>query len=1272
MNYIYYTTAEDNDIENSMNATSKSTGELRDKFNQMISQSQSQSQNEKPVMGNASSNKSELKNQPESYSKYGSTGVLNTKLVNNKDGSMGQHHSTYNNYINKIKQKKKNLKKNLKKKYSLWTKKYNSVYMQEKKRGLNEDFYSSSCSSLESEDFTSAKESLESLKFLDDLSIEELRNLTTVNMDTLKKNNNSEHTSLLNQEKEEGRREGEKNEENENKNENENENEEEKVKKEEEKEKEKENNKNKPNLNDQESIESSNSSVELNQDFDDDDDNESNKFYKVKRTFVSLKGGDDEYEETNQSKDVNDSSKLRGSAYNSKIHKAASTTFIADNDKENIYESNLSESKLFNENGDSDQLLNLNHNNGSKDSVNLLSEFTNKGANNGDKGLVDFTMKKSNSEFFEVKKKKKWTSIFSSKEKLRNSSSQIFLTEAENEKLKNEKGNDSMILKNQEVFNTIEGQQAVYTNEEMAKQAEGFNAFENVIEDLKDKEGYSDSSSNFNGSIAAPSTSKSSSLLKKFKLGGKKKKNPTTLTISSNDTDVDVAALPASSPTKKHIKDKESITSIETVQSQGITSQLSNQNENENSNNNNNNNNTSSSTSSSSHQYVKVHSKNKLQKEFTQLKLIQELDNGMFVDNSKEEISMTMSMIEEVNSNTVNSVNSISSSSTNTIPVSKSSSKRKSSIVSTAKQRVLRKPTDTLSVSSSIVTNSNFSIDEKPNHGPIWALAFSFDGQYLASGGQDGILRVWHLLSSKTSSETVPPSNPNNNNNNTSNGSAINGININNGNGNNSNNNEMNQFNQKNNTNTTIIEESVEEEKSISNDDKNNENDDNSSQITAFPNMKQTEDIESIHRKSSENSKTLDNGIKNSSIMSSKTSINTTQTTNTFMSSNSANSNNNNNNNNNNSNTGGNNNNNNNSNNNNQYSPIFENKPYRIYTGHTSDILDIAWSKNNYIISSSIDKTVRLWHISHMTCLCLFQHQDFVTSIKFHPIDDRYILTGCMDSKLRLWSIAEKKLVYWNEVSEKQMITAVGFTRDGSMAMAGTYIGNVLFYELEGLKYNTQITVKSHHSKGTKGKKITGIESFPRISSGDDKILITSNDSRIRMYQLLDKSLYRKYKGHTNRNCQVKATFSEDGRYIICGSEDKQVFIWNTNIYQNQLQANSFEFFLASDDIVTATVFAPRRTRVLLEIEGLRSSKISTFDSNILKKVKNINSKKARIVENVTTTLAPISTGDKRQSSLNSASGMIFAVADVKGKIRIFENEILPSNDTNPSGKDKK
>jgi WD40 repeat protein len=39
-------------------------------------------------------------------------------------------------------------------------------------------------------------------------------------------------------------------------------------------------------------------------------------------------------------------------------------------------------------------------------------------------------------------------------------------------------------------------------------------------------------------------------------------------------------------------------------------------------------------------------------------------------------------------------------------------------------------------------------------------------------------------------------------------------------------------------------------------------------------------------------------------------------------------------------------------------------RPFVTYTGHTSDLLDISWSKNFFILTSSMDKTVRLWHIS--------------------------------------------------------------------------------------------------------------------------------------------------------------------------------------------------------------------------------------------------------------------------------------------------------------------
>ena len=66
--------------------------------------------------------------------------------------------------------------------------------------------------------------------------------------------------------------------------------------------------------------------------------------------------------------------------------------------------------------------------------------------------------------------------------------------------------------------------------------------------------------------------------------------------------------------------------------------------------------------------------------------------------------------------------------------------------------------------------------------------------------------------------------------------------------------------------------------------------------------------------------------------------------------------------------------------------PVFKSKPLREFTGptgHTSTVLDLSWSKNNFLLSSSIDKTVKLWHVSREECLCTFKHKDFVTSIAF-------------------------------------------------------------------------------------------------------------------------------------------------------------------------------------------------------------------------------------------------------------------------------------------------
>ena len=234
-----------------------------------------------------------------------------------------------------------------------------------------------------------------------------------------------------------------------------------------------------------------------------------------------------------------------------------------------------------------------------------------------------------------------------------------------------------------------------------------------------------------------------------------------------------------------------------------------------------------------------------------------------------------------------------------------------------------------------------------------------------------------------------------------------------------------------------------------------------------------------------------------------------------------------------------------------------------------------------------MDKTVRLWHLSRDQCLCNFKHTDFVTSIRFHPRDDRFFLAGSLDSKLRLWSIPDKSVAYFNQTPD--MITAVAFSPDGKTAVAGCLNGLCLFYETECLKYQTQLHVRSAHGKNAKGSKITGIQAInvpPEIQNGEVKLLVTSNDSRVRVYNLRDKGLELKLKGNENSCSQIQASFSEDAQYIICGSEDRKVYIWSTSQPETEKDKRPMETFEAHSAIVTTAIMAPIKTRQLLSASG--------------------------------------------------------------------------------------
>uniref|UniRef100_A0A0D9ZSH6 Anaphase-promoting complex subunit 4 WD40 domain-containing protein n=1 Tax=Oryza glumipatula TaxID=40148 RepID=A0A0D9ZSH6_9ORYZ len=375
----------------------------------------------------------------------------------------------------------------------------------------------------------------------------------------------------------------------------------------------------------------------------------------------------------------------------------------------------------------------------------------------------------------------------------------------------------------------------------------------------------------------------------------------------------------------------------------------------------------------------------------------------------------------------------------------------------------------------------------------------------------------------------------------------------------------------------------------------------------------------------------------------------------------------------------------------------FRDKPVCSLLGHAADVLDLSWSKSQYLLSSSMDKTVKLWDITTSTCLKTFSHTDYVTCIQFNPVDDNFFISGSLDEKVRIWNVHDRKIEDWNDLHE--MVTAACYSPDGQVALVGSHKGSCHLFDTteKKLQYKSQIELRIRKKKSGQ-KKITGFQFAPGSSS---EVLITSADSRIRVVN--GDELVHKFKGFRNTSSQISASVAPNGKYVVCASEDSHVYVWrhdNTSHPSRSRSAvdvtNSYEHFHCHD-VTVAITWPGAESRGSF---GSRSSRNSDSDDAVMNTGRDApveNSEhdlngtvnrctKRPVCEGVASTSNPPADGvstswpDEKQSSAKSspghcssdlcigaldvqrrsAWGLVIVTAGRGGEIRVFQNFGFP------------
>ncbi len=238
--------------------------------------------------------------------------------------------------------------------------------------------------------------------------------------------------------------------------------------------------------------------------------------------------------------------------------------------------------------------------------------------------------------------------------------------------------------------------------------------------------------------------------------------------------------------------------------------------------------------------------------------------------------------------------------------------------------------------------------------------------------------------------------------------------------------------------------------------------------------------------------------------------------------------------------------------------------------GHTNTILSLATNpKGTLLASTGSDQTARLWSLSHGSCIRTFQGKiNWISSVVFSS-DGTQVVSGSQDGAVRLWAVSTGDCLTLR--GHRDLVFSVAFSPDDRIVASGSADHTVKLWDvsagqaIETLRGHTaQVSTVKFSPDGKvlatgdndhtlilwDVKTASVLKTLPAyfvfsvaFSPDGNKLAIGAFDSAVKLWNLETEQYCQTFRGHTDWAWAV--AISPDGKILASGSNDRTVRLWD-------------------------------------------------------------------------------------------------------------------------------